>query len=225
MKSKKKTIAAAVAVSVILFLTPLVVFALMLKSAERSNQFHPAKQDIAIAENQGKPAETQENEIEWSETTNAVGNHVAVKEVSVNEISNPNGEYLRVRLVPSWYDSSGCVVSGIEDVTDICSAKIDGNTLVFMDSGGTKTIVTVNLAENWNTVWKPMPNVTDVQYFETLQPINSRDEKLKLVSSVEISDTVLQTANTNNIFLRLDVLADSIQSVENNNSTTENPKW
>ena len=225
MKSKKKTIAAAVAVSVILFLTPLVVFALMLKSAERSNQFHPAKQDIAIAENQSKPAETQENEIEWSETTNAKGNHVTVKEVEVGEISNPNGEYLRVRLVPSWYDSSGCVVSGIEDVTDICSAKIDGNTLVFMDSGGTKTIVTVNLAENWSDKWKTVSDNGKVQYFETIQPIKSGDKSVKLVSSVEISDTILQTANTNNIFLRLDVLADSIQSVENNNSTTENPKW
>lgn len=225
MKSKKKTIAAAVAVSVILFLTPLVVFALMLKSAERSNQFHPAKQDIAIVENQGKPAETQENEIKWSETTNAVGNHVAVKEVSVNEISNPNGEYMRVRLVPSWYDSSGCVVSGIENVTDICSAKIDGNTLVFMDSGGTKTIVTVNLAENWSDKWKTVSDNGKVQYFETIQPIKSGDKSVKLVSSVEISDTILQTANTNNIFLRLDVLADSIQTVEDNNNTTENPKW
>lgn len=225
MKSKKKTIAAAAAVSVILFLTPLVVFALMLKSAERSNQFHPAKQDIAIAENQGKPAETQENEIKWSETTNAVGNHVAVKEVEVGEISNPNGEYLRVRLVPSWYDSSGCVVSGIENVTDICSAKIDGNTLVFMDSGGTKTIVTVNLAENWSDKWKTVSDNGKVQYFETIQPIKSGDKSVKLVSSVEISDTILQTANTNNIFLRLDVLADSIQTVENNNSTTVNHKW
>lgn len=225
MKSKKKTIAAAAAVSVILFLTPLVVFALMLKSAERSNQFHPAKQDIAIAENQSKPAETQKNEIEWSETTNAKGNHVTVKEVEVGEISNPNGEYMRVRLVPSWYDSSGCVVSGIEDVTDICSAVIEDNKLLFKDSGGGDTVVTVNLAENWSDKWKTVSDNGKVQYFETIQPIKSGDKSVKLVSSVEISDTILQTANTNNIFLRLDVLADSIQTVEKNNNTTVNPKW
>lgn len=231
MKSRKKRIAALTAASVMLFLTPLVVFALMLKSAEIVNAFHPAEQEVVIAENNGKPAETQENELEWSATTNPAGNHVADKAVEVGEISNPNGEYLRVYLVPAWYDESGCVVSGIESVTDIRSAAVvgDTDTLVFRDSGGYDAHITVNLAENWDDVWKPMPDETNVQYFETKQPIKSGDARVKLVSSVEVSDTVLQTADANNIFLRLDVIADSVQTFENNtdenNTDLINSKW
>ena len=214
MKSRKKHIAAVAAGAAVLFLTPLVVFALMLKSAERVNAFHPAEQEVVIAENNGKPAETQENELEWSATTNPAGNYVTVKEVKVGEISNPNGESLRVYLVPTWYDLSGCVVSGVEDVTDIGVAKVDGDTLVFKDSGGNDTKVTVNLVENWSDKWKPMPNENNVQYFETKQPIKSGDERVKLVSSVEVADEIIQTAEANDIFLRLDVLADSIQTTE-----------
>ena len=224
MKSRKKHIAAVAAGAAVLFLTPLVVFALMLKSEERVNAFHPAEQEVVIAENNGKPAETRENELKWSATTNPEGNYVTVKEVEVGEISNPNGEFLRVYLVPTWYDLSGCVVSGVEDVTDICSSSISNNKLLFKGSGGNETGVTVNLVENWSDIWKPMPDANNVQYFETKQPIKSGDERVKLVSSVEISDKILQDANTNNIFLRLDVLADSIQSVENNGSNI-NPKW
>ncbi|MCR4794084.1 MAG: hypothetical protein K5898_02730 [Ruminococcus sp.] len=218
MKSRKKHIAAAAAGAVILFLTPLIVYAFILKSAEKVNQFRPAKQDILIAENQNNPAETQDNEIKWSVTTNTSGNHVAVKEVSVNEISNPNGEYLRVRLVPAWYDSSGCIVSVIEDVTDICSAVIEDNKLLFKDSGGENTVVTVNLAENWNEKWETVPNNTNVQYFKSKVPIKKDDKEIELMSSVEISDTILSSAQTNNITLHLDVLTDSIQD-------NVNPKW
>ena len=81
-----------------------------------------------IAENDNIPAVTQEKELSW---TNTDDQPIAAKEVTVGEISDPNGEYLRVRLVPAWYDESGCVVSGIEDVTDICTARISGDTLVF----------------------------------------------------------------------------------------------
>lgn len=221
MKSRKKHIAAVAAVSAMLFLTPLVVFALMLKSAERVNTFHPSEQNVVIAENMNKPFEAQENEMKWSETINSAGNHVADKVVEVGEISDPNGEYLRVYLVPTWYDISGCVVSGVENVTDISSAQVAGDTLVFKGSGGNDTRVTVNLAENWDDAWKPVPNENDVQYFETKQLVKAGDERIKLVSSVEISDTILQTANESNIFLRLDVIADSVQTVENN----VNPRW
>ena len=212
MKFKKIHIAIAVSVLFMLFMTPLVVSAIMLKSADKVNQFRPAKQDIAVAENQSKPAETQEKEIKWSSDPNSSGNYVAEKVVELGETSNPNGEYLRVRLVPAWYDPSGCAVTGIADLTDICSSKVDGDKLIFKDSGDTNTIVTVNLAENWDDKWDPVSDINGkVQYFISKVPIKSGDEKIKLVSSVEIPESVLTAARTNNIDLRLDVLADSIQ--------------
>ena len=110
-KLNKKHIRGTLVVMSVLFLTPLAVYAIMLRSAEKVNQFRPANQNALIAENDNIPAVTQEKELSW---TNTDDQPIAAKEVTVGEISDPNGEYLRVRLVPAWYDESGCVVSGIE---------------------------------------------------------------------------------------------------------------
>ena len=107
-KLNKKHIRATLGVMSVLFLTPLAVYALMLRSAEKVNQFRPAKQNALIAENDDIPVVTQEKELKWKNTGNQP---IAVKEVTVGEICDPNGEYMRVRLVPSWYDESGCVVN------------------------------------------------------------------------------------------------------------------
>ena len=219
-KLNKKHIRATLGAMSVLFLTPLAVYALMLRSAEKVNQFRPAKQNALIAENDDIPVVTQEKELKWKNTGNQP---IAVKEVTVGEISDPNGEYMRVRLVPSWYDESGCVVSGVEGVTDICTAEIRGNTLVFKDSGNEDRLI-VNLADDWIDSWQPVPNQNDVMYFQTKNLVKSGETGKKLMTSVEVSNATLQHANANNIFLHFDVLADSVQTLENG-STVTNPKW
>ena len=205
----------------ILFLTPLAVSAIMLRSAEKTNQFRPAEQDIVIAENGSKAVETQENVIEWSTTTNASGNYVAAKEIQVGEIRNPNGGYLRVRLVPTWEDASGCVVSGVEDVTDLRDAKIDGDTLLFKNSGDSASGITVNLDADWDTKWNTVIENGKLKYFESVNPVKPGDAPIKLVSSVEISDVIQQKAQEANIFLKIDVFADAIQT----SGAAKNERW
>ncbi len=219
-KLNKKHIRGTLSVMSVLFLTPLAVYAIMLRSAEKVNQFRPANQNALIAENDNIPAVTQEKELSW---TNTDDQPIAAKEVTVGEISDPNGEYLRVRLVPAWYDESGCVVSGIEDVTDICTARISGDTLVFKGSGNEDRL-TVNLADGWNDVWQPVPDQNNVMYFQSKNLIKSGETGKKLMTSVEVSKDTLSKANENDIFLRLDVLTDSVQTLENGNTVT-NPKW
>ena len=211
---KKPSIPLTVGI-LILFLTPFAVTALMLRSAERINAFRPAEQEIVISENGSKAVATQEKVIEWSANTNASGNHVAAKEIQLGENCNPNGGYLRVRLVPTWVDASGCVVSGVEDVTDIRHIELSGDALLFKDSND-EAIITVNLDADWAAEWKTVADANDdVEYFESLLPVKSGDAQKKLVSSVEISDDILQKAQAKNVFLRIDVLADTIQTSGN----------
>ena len=203
----------------LLFLTPITVFAIMLRSAERVNRFRPAQQEIAIAENNGNPVETQENEIKWSATTNASGNRVAEKEVQVGEMSNPNGDYMRVCIVPTWFDASGCAVSGVQDVTDVLGkSKIEGNALLFQ-AADNSTKITVHLDEEWASAWNTK-QMDGMWYFESKKPIKS-GMKENLITLVEISDDLLQDAEAQNLFLRVDVLADAIQTSGN----AKNDRW
>jgi len=219
MKTEKKRTVFITAGFVMLFLTPLTALALMLISSERINGFRPAKQEVQIAENNGSPQEMQENDLEWSAAVNADGNYTANKNVSFREISNPNGEYLRVRFVPTWYDTSGCAVSGVEDVTDISQVSISGSKLTFQTAGST-TVLILNLADDWADNWSW--NAAG-WYFESKQPVKS-GQAHELLESVEVPQAVMQAANAGNLVLRLDVLADSVQTLEDGDSYT-NPRW
>jgi hypothetical protein len=82
----------------------------------------------------------------------------------------------------------------------------------------------VNLADGWNDVWQPVPDQNNVMYFQSKNLIKSGETGKKLMTSVEVSKDTLSKANENDIFLRLDVLTDSVQTLENGNTVT-NPKW
>ena len=216
-KKKKRTALIAAALSVLL-LTPAIVLAIVLNSEERVNTFRPADQEIQIAENDGDYKETQDNSLAWSEKDN--GGYTAQKSVEIGEFSNPNGEFVRVRFVPTWYDDTGCIVSGIDGVTDIRSAELsdDNKMLLFKDGKNEpETVVTLNLAENWDELWT---YDTDNQCFVSIQVIKSGDE-INLLSSVEVSNTVLTAAETAKVFLKVEVLADSVQAADDGT----NPKW
>lgn len=216
-KKKKRTALIAAALSVLL-LTPAIVLAIVLNSEERVNTFRPADQEIQIAENDGDYKETQDNSLAWSEKDN--GGYTAQKSVEIGEFSNPNGEFVRVRFVPTWYDDTGCIVSGIDGVTDIRSAELsdDNKMLLFKDGKNEpETVVTLNLAENWDELWT---YDADNQCFVSIQVIKSGDE-INLLSSVEVSNTVLTAAETAKVFLKVEVLADSVQAADDGT----NPKW
>ena len=220
MKSEKKRITIITAGLFILFLTPLMVLAIVLTSEKRINRFRPAKEEISIAENGGSFKETQDNSLTWPATTDTNGNYTVTKAVEVGEFSNPNGEYVRVRLVPTWYDDTGCVVAGVEGVTDIRSIVLEGDQLLFKDGADpAKTIITMNLDPDWDDNWEYKGDGC----FEAKAAVRSGDS-LPLLSSVQVHNDVMQAAETAKIFLQVDVLADSIQTVEDGASVT-NPKW
>ncbi len=216
MDKKKKRTALIAAMTSVLLLTSGIVLAVVLNSDRRINTFHPAEQEIRIAENGGDPAETQDNSLVWEEKDE--DNYFVPKTVEIGEFSDPNGEYLRVRFVPAWYDEAGCTVSGIEGITDIRTAELTEDTLLFKNgSASPATVVTLVLDEDWDELWE-YDEVN--QCFISKELIRSDDE-IKLLSYVEISKTVLDAAEAEKISLRVDVLADSVQTEDDGT----NPKW
>ena len=138
---------------IVVFIAPLVVFAAIYSSKEKENKFAPAEANIQIEEKETY-ADTQTQTYTFPATTDSNGNFGVEKIAAVDENDNPNGEYMRVRFVPSWYDASGNgnIRAGVEDISDFKTIELDRSTeseakyLLFKNSSG-KTIISLELTE------------------------------------------------------------------------------
>ena len=213
MKRNIKIIAAAAAA--LLLLTPFAVNALMVHSEKRTNRFRPAEQNVQIAENSGQFADTQSpSGLTWTKNGST---YTAKKEVQIKESANPNGEYLRVRIVPAWYNDAVFWAGKSADAYYFSSMALSGDKLLCKNSD--TTVITMNLKSGWNSKWTYKGDGV----FESIAPVKSGDSA-DLLESVEISDTVYNAAETAGIHLVINVLADSVQVLESGTSGT-NPRW
>ncbi len=156
MDNKKKRFAVISSIIAVMFIAPLIVFAAIYKSNTRNNRFEPASAEIQIEEN-SISAVTQEQTYTFPATTDSSGNYSVDKEPLVGESENPNGEYMRVRFVPMWYDKDGYVCAGIEELTNFSRIELndDETALLFCKgSNASDVIITLHLTEHWNNHWE-----------------------------------------------------------------------
>ena len=215
---KKKRIAIISSIAALMFIAPLVVLAVFYSSRARNNQFAPAEADLQIAENDENAQKNQTiDSFRWQDQ----GKHEVEKKVEFQENSNPNGEYLRVRFVPTWYDKNGNVCAGIDGVTDVSHIKIsdDGTCLLFC-KGNTDADVVVKLVltDQWSNNWEHKGNGV----FESKVLIKSGNGKKELLKKVEIPNEVYMAAKTAELELHVDVLADAIQTLDGQDTA---PRW
>lgn len=219
MRDKKKKLIMAGLLAGLL-ITPAVVFAAVYYSGERENRFSPAKGDIQVlesnAENEKGEELTNSFVLEKNETDD---NYSTEKLVQIYDERSNSGESLRVSFIPMWYDADGNVCGGIDGVTDISEISLDqsASKLIFYTGTGDSKApaVTVYLAEGYDSSWEYKGDGCFYYSGEV------RDDKTTplLAERVEITKAVYDS--TADCELRLDVLADAIQTSGNAYSDRE----
>ena len=215
-KWDKKHLAGISGIFAVLFIAPLIVFAVVYKSNERKNSFAPGSVDIEVQEiskNEQKQGKTLETELKWDSA------YQAEKLVKICDKRNNPGEALRVCFIPMWFDKDAngdpANVCNVFDFSTISQPTASNNKLVYTDD--TKTI-TLNLNPEWTQ------NGWHYQaadgYFYYNGDLNPDDLTETLLSSVQLSEDAY--ALTASYLFRLDVLADAIQTSGN---AAETRRW
>ena len=218
-KLNRKRIAFLSSIGAPMFIAPLVVLAVIYSSSKKTNQFAPAEANVQIEEKE-TAAVTQTQTYTVPTTTDSNGNYSVDKEAGVLEKNNPNGEYLRVRFVPTWY-KEGMACAGLDgDITDFRTVQLVDNDskLLFKNGKETpETIVTLYLNNNWHDDWNYKDGI-----FESKVPIKSGNGKKELLKKVELSKEIYDKAKAAELELHVDVLADAIQTVDESITA---PRW
>ena len=199
MKRTKKQTAIIGALAACLFIAPLIVFAIVYLSDDRTNAFAPGSVAIQIKEGSSKGSQLVNSGYVW-ETDGTTGGTVE-KSVEIEDTRKYPGEALRVCFVPMWYDGEGNVCNPFSFGTPVLDE--DNNTLTYTD--GTKSM-TLTLDADWqNNHWEYR---ADGCFYYT-GTLNSDKLTAKLLQSVQLNaDAYALTADYD---FRLDVLADAIQ--------------
>ena len=214
-KRNKKRIAGISAIITVLFITPLLVFAIVYQSAPRKNSFAPGSVDIEVSE-AADHGETLSKELVLDNDKKSVD-----KPVKIYDSRKNAGEKLRVCFVPMWVDSSGNVCNEFNFTVPTQS----GNTLVYKD--GEKEIK-LTLSDDWHTNgWDysdPKADPPGDGCFYYSGSLLSGDLTPQLLEKVELSTEAYSLTNPalKNLSLRIDVLADAIQSSGN---AAETRQW
>lgn len=185
-----------------MFIIPLVVFAVVYTSNERTNNFAPGSVDVAVHEGSGN-AEGKEVKKEYHWTKDGTI-YSANKDVQIKDTRKYPGEVLRVCFVPMWFDKDEH-----GDPANVCDVFNFGtpdhtnpNKLVYTD--GDKTI-TLNLVDRWNTSgW----DYREDGCFYYTGELGQSDMTTTLLKSVQLNENAY--ALTTDYIFRLDVLADAI---------------
>lgn len=188
------------------FVTPLVVAAVTYLSNERVNTFSPAIVNIEVRETglADEQGERLDNTIEIDDSK------IVNKAVQIYDSRSNDDEELRVCFVPMWYDADDNICGS---VFSIGTPTISGTALTYSD--GDKSI-TLNLDEDWESSgWEYR---TD-GYFYYSGSLSSDKLTPQLLFSVVLSDDAY--ALTTDYKLRIDVLADAIQTSGNVTGTRE----
>lgn len=206
----------------LLFITSIIVYAVVYQSNDRENKFNPAKAEIQIKES-GNPEETQTSE--YTGATDAAGNFNVVKTVQIYDVRNKNDEYLRVRFIPMWYDSDGNVVGGADEFSDFSHIDLVGNELQFKKSDNSTVLLRLKLSytddgnpeNDWSNEWR---YDSSDQCFYYKGKIQSGDISAILLSGAQIPKAVYD-ATKDQYTLHIEVLADAIQS----GGDAKNDRW
>ena len=174
---------------------------------QRANDFRPAKPEIGIIENDSEPEKTSENELVFSR--NESGRYELEKKVQIT--STKNSEYIKVMLLPQWYDSDGILCGGLGDISDFGKAAgPDAETQTqtyFSSSNPSFDILTLHLPDDWDKYWQ-YDNSTGFYHYK--KPLSKGEVTQPLILSVSVSKEVYE--QTADYELHLDVITESIQT-------------
>lgn len=175
------------------------------------NDFKTAKINIAVQENENSntnpaPAETT---LTWSADPDG-STYTSVKKVTV--YNNDNGSnsaqaFIRVCIVPHWTmqtsDNTEIDITNISGISEFGSfvKDIENNSYTMGD-------VTFNLAEDWADNWIYAAD----GYFYCRSSIAPGASTPTLLESVSVSADTYNNNILSNVNLRVDILADSIQT-------------
>jgi hypothetical protein len=220
MKQAAKAAAFSVATFVLLLSAVTCYAAADSKSVKiADNNFNPAQIEIAVQENtdSGKDKNTNdvlEKSLNWTEDEDKKG-YTAKKEVTVANVSDilsgAQG-FIRVCIIPRWTvtltDADGSSVEtdvGFDDCLDGMGAL---NQLEIADNEYTMGDVTLVLDENWEKNWIYGKD----GYFYYRKAVTAGRSTEKLLSEVKMSKTDYDKTVKSGATLKIDVIADSIQT-------------
>ena len=121
-KNNKKKISGISGIIAALFIAPLVVFAAVYFSNERTNSFEPGSVDIAVNEGTDE-GEKLEKEYPWEKSGD---NYIANKDVWIKDTRTNAGEVLRVSFIPMWYE-----MNEQKESTDVLSDVFNFNKISY----------------------------------------------------------------------------------------------
>lgn len=221
MDQRKKRIAIISSIATVLFIAPLIVFAVMYQSSERENKFQPAKANIQVKEGNESSDELIKTDYAW---TASGDNYTVTKPVEIIDVRNMNDEYLRVRFIPMWYDTDGNVVGGTDEFSDFSNIDLVGDELQFKKSDNSTVLLTLKLytdntdsENNWSNDWR-YDSSEQCFYYKGI--IQSGDISNKLLSGAQIPKAVYD-ATKDQYTLHIEVLADAIQT----GGDAKNDRW
>ncbi len=200
MKLHRKKLALICGITV-LFAVPLIVYAAVYHSRVRTNQFVPGHVDIQVKENSEIGEELEKTLMLDPET------HSTEKMVQICDTRSGEREALRVYLVPAWYDENGNVCG---TVFDFSSPVMDAEQNVLSYTDG-DCIISLKLDDDWQANgWEYQ---ADNGFFCYTGALQTGSLTPTLLERVELNDPAY--ALTESYTLRLDVLADAIQTSGN----------
>jgi hypothetical protein len=185
------------------------------------NNFNPAKVDIAVVENESNPTEqtnpTLENSFTWTVSEDETDVYTVEKNVKIHNTKltdNNTKAYIRVCIVPKWIATVKNGSESIEvEVTNTSYLKELGNLedINIIDNSYTMGDITFTLDSDWNDYWFFNPKDG---YFYYKKAVLEGSETELLLTNVSVSAEVKSETSKNNVTLDVEVLADSIQTQE-----------
>ena len=174
----------------------------------RTNDFDPGQAQILIRENETTPLSTDENELTLTPDASK-SKYTVDKKV---QITRPrNDEYIKVALVPQWYDENGRLCGGLGDLSDFGVAQPPDaltNTQQYVSSQNDSfVILTYRLAPDWSKYWTYDSSSGFYHYKEVLKKGRTTEP---LILSAELSADVY--ALSEDYRLQIDVISESIQT-------------
>lgn len=221
-----------IVVALIVILSVSVVLAVYhyksIKSAE--NDFLPAEISNAVQENgDNNENPISEKELQWQpDNEDTPSAYTAEKKVCIKNVDaedeNNTDAYIRVCIIPRWVrtvyldadgnevDEQHAVTTTETDITNVAAYGGFGNLTDIQIDEEAQTYqmgaVTFQLDKNWNANWT-YNEADGYFYYKNAVPPGGTTEML--LESVSISQKTY-TEMENTVFLRVDILSDSIQT-------------
>ena len=210
-KQKKLRFSLIMAITVSLMSASIIAVAAILPQLQptpRQNEFEPVTPQIAIKENDSEPQPTATNEMIFYPDEDKT-KYTADKKVQIT--NSGNDEYIKVALIPQWYDSKGRLCGGLENISNFGIPQepdMLNHTQKYINSQNTDfVILTYHLSPNWSNYWQYDKNTGFYHYKNILKKGQTTEP---LILSVEVSAEVYQLSSEYE--LQIDVVTESIQT-------------